>query len=359
MRRQLLPLIILGAASLSFALKEGDPPAAAKLLDTQMIWGRAQHNDSADLLIWRERWFCAFREAGSSAADGGTVRVLSSPDGIRWQPTAEVSQSGAVLRNPRLSTTRYEQLLLTAEAVNGDSHATLGWTSVDGRDWTLLPSPVCQGVRLGRVVWNLNHAYSFGLSASAEEPVKMFTTGDGERFSIHSESAFPEHRRDEPALLFLRDGSGLSLMPSGPKGKAQMGTARTPYRGWVWTGLDRGLMSATALELEDRRVVVAGYSPGDERLEVWWLDASRGALTGIIQLQAKGARSAPGLAFQEGLLWICYDSSHEGRAMIYLTRVKLPSLSEVNRPSGGPRGQSADGAALAPRAKAQESTVQR
>ena len=43
-----------------------------------------------------------------------------------------------------------------------------------------------------------------------------------------------------------------------------------------------------------------------------------------LKLPSGGDCSYPGLVWHEGVLWVSYYSSHEGRTMIYLARVQLP-----------------------------------
>ena len=51
------------------------------------------------------------------------MRVLTSADGSVWQSSALVSVPGADLRDPKLSTTSYNRLLLLAEAVSDAGRA--------------------------------------------------------------------------------------------------------------------------------------------------------------------------------------------------------------------------------------------
>jgi hypothetical protein len=90
------------------------------------------------------------------------------------------------------------------------------------------------------------------------------------------------------------------------------------------------------LELADGRVIVAGSTPGsDARIALWWLDPEAGTLKEFLQLPSGGESGRPGLAFHDGMLWVAYHSSHEGRAMIYLAHVKLLSSTERKKPANG------------------------
>jgi hypothetical protein len=49
-----------------------------------------------------------------------------------------------------------------------------------------------------------------------------------------------------------------------------------------------------------------------------------GTVTPHVTLPSGGDTSYAGLAWQDGLLWVSYYSSHEGKTSIYLAKVKLP-----------------------------------
>jgi hypothetical protein len=44
----------------------------------------------------------------------------------------------------------------------------------------------------------------------------------------------------------------------------------------------------------------------------------------MLELPSGGDTSYPGFVWHEGLLWMSYYSSHEGKASIYLAKIKLP-----------------------------------
>jgi hypothetical protein len=333
-------LLFLVGASLLAAGNALAPPEA-EIVDVRMIWGRAPHNASTDLMRFRERWYCVFREARLAAAPDGAVRVLSSADGNVWQPSGLVSLPGADLRDPKLSTTSYGRLLLLADAVSdgaaGPAQRTLAWSSPDSREWEGPVQAADPGMRLGHVTWHLNRAYSVGYGSPGAGPVRLYSSGDGERFTVLADNLLPPRQNAEAGLLFGRDGSALCLMRGDGAGSpAQLGKSRAPYRAWSWSGLNAAVGAPNMLELADGRVIVAGSIPGnDARIALWWLDPERGTLKEFLRLPSGGDSERPGLASQEGMLWVAYHSSHEGRAMIYLARIKLLSGTERKQPTNG------------------------
>ena len=300
---------------LSTGLRGAPPETKAVVVEQAMIWGRAPHNALTDLVRYHDRWFCVFREGLLPVSPDGALRVLTSADGISWQPVARLALAGADLRDPKFCVTPNGRLWLNA-VTGGEPRRSLLWSSGDGREWSD-PDPVGEpGAGLGRIAWNLGHAYSAG-------GAKLFTSADGASFTVHADAM-----RDPASLLFLPDGTALALA------EGALGKSRVPYRGWAWSRLDKGIAGAAVLRLPDERIVVAGRIAGaSPRTALCWLDAGEETLTEFLALPSGGETGAPGLVFHEGFLWVSYFSSHEGRAMIYLAKVKLPPLAGGKKPS--------------------------
>jgi len=50
----------------------------------------------------------------------------------------------------------------------------------------------------------------------------------------------------------------------------------------------------------------------------------RDAYQPVMTLPSGGDNSYPGMVWHDGLLWMSYYSSHEGRTSIYLAQIKMP-----------------------------------
>jgi hypothetical protein len=51
---------------------------------------------------------------------------------------------------------------------------------------------------------------------------------------------------------------------------------------------------------------------------------AQGEYTPLLTLPSGGDTSYPGLVWHDGLLWMSYYSSHEGKSAIYLAQIRLP-----------------------------------
>src|SRR3954468_19918988 len=88
--------------------------ATVELVSVERIWDVGAHNAFTDLIRWRDKWYCTFREADAHVGGDGKVRVLESVDGRAWGPVALVAEEGIDLRDPKLSITPDGRLMIVA-----------------------------------------------------------------------------------------------------------------------------------------------------------------------------------------------------------------------------------------------------
>jgi hypothetical protein len=104
-----------------------------------------------------------------------------------------------------------------------------------------------------------------------------------------------------------------------------LGTALAPYQEWTWKDLGVHLGGPNCMRLPDGRFLAAGrILSGGAHTGLAWLDVEKGRLEEFLKLPSGGDTSYPGLVFHEGLLWVSYYSSHEGKTSVYLAKVRLP-----------------------------------
>jgi hypothetical protein len=322
--------ILLALATLPGWAANAPQNQKAQLVEVRLIWGRAPHNAFTDLVRFHDRWYCAFREGRDHTSPDGELRVLTSADGESWRSAALLGVAGEDLRDPKLSVTPHGRLLLNAGAAlrgsSGVTHRSLVWSSADAREWSG-PDPAGDpDVWLWRISWHLKQAYSVGYSTRGAPSIRLYTSADGSKFNVHSGNLVEAGESSEASLLFLPDGRALCLLRrEGAASTAALGKSRAPYRGWSWTGLKTNIGGPNLIRLPDERIVVSGRMIGaDVHTSLAWLDPEAETLTEFLTLPSGGDSGYPGMVFHDGLLWVSYYSSHEGRAMIYLAKVKLP-----------------------------------
>ncbi len=328
-----------GASGRPRGIGETDPGRlneGAVLVGVDKIWSQAPHNAFTDLIRFRERWYCAFREGMAHVSPDGGVRVISSADGVNWSPAFYISSEYADLRDPKLSITADRRLMLSATAAYKPptevGHQSLAWYSLDGREWGIPFKIGDPELWLWRVTWHRRSAYSMAYGTREDRFLRMYVGPEGLRFQMVADRVLEEGKPSEATLLFNGDDSALCLLRrDGAPGTAYLGHSRPPYRGWEWKDLGMKLGGPNMIRLPDQRIVAAGrLYDGRQRTSLCWLDEEEATLTEFLTLPSGGDNSYPGLVYHEDLLWVSYYSSHEGKASIYLAKVRLPEPEETS-----------------------------
>ncbi len=113
---------------------------AALALDSSRIWDSAPHSAFTDLIRHKGRWVCTFREGRGHVSADGSIRVIASKDGKKWESIAHLTNPNFDLRDPKITHTPDGRLMLTAAAAHRKQdgqrnvdHDTMVWFSKDGR----------------------------------------------------------------------------------------------------------------------------------------------------------------------------------------------------------------------------------
>jgi hypothetical protein len=306
-----------------------------ELQSAAMIWEAAPHNAFTDLARWRGRWYCAFREGPGHAGRAGKVRVLESSDGAAWSSAALVAERGVDLRDPKLQAEGRSglALLMGGTLVKGGrpvSRRPRIARSPDGRTWSA-PRPILEE---GDWLWRATRlgGRSYGISYRLPSPRRWtlhLFSGRGDRYERFADLAVPG-RPNEATLRFRSDGTAVSLVrrESG-SGRAWIGTSPPPYRAWSWRECAERVGGPNFLVLPDGSMWAAARLWRRGRPLVSICRMTEDSLERVLDLPSGGDCGYPGMAYHRGLLWLSYYSSHEGKARVYLAKVRL----EGDRPA--------------------------
>ncbi|MFO0890620.1 MAG: exo-alpha-sialidase [Isosphaeraceae bacterium] len=312
------------------------PEGAAKpeLVEVRKIWDQAPHNAFTDLIRFRDRWYCVFREGQGHVSPDGTVRVITSGDGRDWSSAALIALKGADLRDPKITRTPEGRLMIVAAAArdrkpSGEArHQSMTWFSEDGRNWDEGHAVADADFWLWRVAWHEGAAYGVGYGCTSREKfVSLYRSRDGIAFDNILAHLFDPGYPNEAGLVFEDDGTLLCLLRRDESPRTGMlGSARPPYTNWTWRDLGVPIGGPQMIRLPDGRLVAAvRLYDGRVRTSLGWVDAKAATFREFLALPSGGDTSYPGLVWHEGELWVSYYSSHEGKTSIYLARVKLPT----------------------------------
>ncbi len=317
--------------SAALAEENGKPPVVARLLSAEKIWGHAPHNAFTDLIRFRNRFYCAFREGKAHAGDRGKIRVLLSQHGREWKSTGLLGMEDYDLRDAHLSITPEGRLMLLGgvRQKRGDQwfSGSFACFSKDGQTWTTPRIVVEPGRWLWQVTWHEGKAYGVTYATPKGRPFSsLLVSRDGIQYDdlapqLLGEGGWPT----EATLRFDDDGVCYCLHRRDGQGNtAYFGKAKPPYKQWQWTDLGRRLGGPNFIKIPGGQWLAAGrLYDGAQRTELLHLDVKQGTMTPILRLPSGGDTSYPGLVWHDGVLWMSYYSSHEDRTSIYLAKIAI------------------------------------
>lgn len=302
----------------------------ATLVDVRKIWDEAPHNAFTDLTRFNDQWFCVFREGEGHVSPDGALRVLTSGDGDVWESAALVTSPTSDLRDAKISVTPDGKLMLAgAEKLHEPAthrHQSLVWSSPDGEAWSEPCEVADRDFWLWRITWHKGQAYGFGYGTREDNRwIRLYASADGRHFDTLVENAFGVGYPNETSMAFLEDDTCYCLLRrDGTPNTAQLGIAAPPYTEWTWKDLGVRAGGPDLIQLPDGRfaAVVRRYEDA-ARTSLHWLDPDKGTLTEALELPSGGDTSYAGLVWHEGLLWVSYYSSHEGKTSIYLGKIDV------------------------------------
>jgi hypothetical protein len=307
----------------------------ATIVEVKPIWDAAPHNAFTDLARWNGSFWCAFREGRAHVSADGKIRVLTSADGADWESAALVAHDDYDLRDAGLSTTPEGRLMLIGGAAprkEDNQRAPTGSFvsfSRDGSTWTEPKIVVEPGRWLWRVTWHGDTAYGVSYATPEGRPyTALLTSDDGQKFRALVPQLFGEGYPTEATLRFEDDGTMLCLQRRDGEPDARsayLGIAEPPCTDWQWHDLGIYFGGPNFIQIPSGHWIAAGRIFRDEgpKTELAHLDVQNKTLTPIVELKSGGDNSYPGLVWHDDTLWVSYYSSHEGKAKIYLAKVKI------------------------------------
>ena len=315
---------------LIFLMGTAQGASQVELVEVSKIWDKAPHNAFTDLIRFRDRWYCVFREGQAHVSPDGALRIITSIDGKTWTSAGLISSPTADLRDAKITIAPDDRLMLSgAGALHQPAefrHQSMIWYSSDGKNWD---EPIEIGdpnMWVWRVTWHKGVAYGIGYgTGGGSRIIRLYASQDGVKFDTLVGNLFDEGYPNETSMIFLDDDTCLCLLRrDGEPNTAQLGIAKPPYKEWTWKDLGVRIGGPHMIRLPDSRIVAAGRLYDDKvRTSLMWLDPEKGTSKEFLRLPSGGDTSYPGLVLHEDLLWVSYYSSHEGKTSIYLAKVRL------------------------------------
>ena len=317
-----------------------------QVLRSQMIWDNAPHNAFTDLIRWRDRWYCSFREGTAHSSYDGTVRLLSSTDGKTWQSAVHFVEKDRDLRDPKLCILPDGRLLVgmgVREQLGGDPRRWKTQSRVyitkDGNDWDGPHAVGDEQVWMWRYVTQGEFVYSFGYRQRAKGQggatfLRLYRSRDGVDWKQITQTEAGGGYVNEAAFVFEPDNRCVVLLRR-EGGPSRLGLASPPYTDWTWSDLKERFNGPALIRLPDGRLLAGGRSKAlgatSAKTTLGWLVTDPPALHPLLWLPSQHETGYPGLAFHDGRIWASYYSSQSGKCAIYIAELELTGAPEKSR----------------------------
>ena len=187
---------------------------------------------------------------------------------------------------------------------------------------------------LWRVTWHGDRGY--GVLYRSGEPdwgLVLLSTRDGKAYRKVADLAVPG-KANETTLRFLADGTMAALIRrEGGDRRGMVGVSSPPYTEWSFSKLPVRLGGPDFVPLPDGTLLGGsrgGYDGGKYNTSLFRFGTD-GSFAPLVTLPSGGDTGYPGLLVEKGKVLVSYYSSHEGKAAVYLARLRLKPLLEAGR----------------------------
>jgi len=322
-------------------------PEHDAILSVERIWDRAAHNAFTSMIDFNGKLYCAFRESNGHVSDiNGSIRVISSDDGQNWHSVELVSELGIDLRDPQLSITPDNKIMLN---IGGSIYTggklvamspKVSFSDSQGTSFSPLQNIVLdQAIKtekdwLWRATWHKGKVYAGVYQPSKDKSVQLVVSEDGINYKFIT--TFEVSQGNETTLRFRSNDEMVAIVRRGGNNNGAIGSSTAPYKNWKWNALDRKLGGPDMMLLENGQILAATreYLASEQKTILLKVDLN-GSTTKLLTLPSGGDCSYPGLLLKGNTLLVSYYSSHEEKTAIYLARIAYNSTifeSSINKP---------------------------
>ncbi len=317
-------------------------------IEVQKIWDKAPHNAFTDLLMYKNNFYCTFRE-GPDHVSGpkGTARILKSADGENWRSIANFKMEGLDLRDPKLSITPDNKIMVLIDVEtykDGKVDTRKPYVSYADSNGEIFSEPIASYIDesiavksdwVWRVTWKKNVGYAIDYQPGGN--LFLLKTTDGKRFTNVSKINI-DGKPNESTIRFDKNGKMYVLVRR--EGGDKMGviaTADAPYANWEFNKMTERIGGPNFIFLNDSTLCIGSRQyipnpPGSAKeykkyITSIFITDLKGKINKTIPIeQSFGDTSYPGMVVYKNKLWMSYYSSHEEKTAIYLAKIPLVLL---------------------------------
>ena len=309
-------------------------PEHNAVLSVERIWDRATHNAFTSLIEFNGKMYCTFRESNGHVSDiNGSIRVIASDDSQNWYSVALISELGVDLRDPELSVTPDNRIMLNiagsiySEGKLKAMNPKVSFSDTHGKNFSkpqniILDPKIKTGMDwLWRATWHEGKAYGGVYQPSKEKSVQLVVSEDGINYKFIT--TFDIIGGNETTLRFNNKNEMVAVVRRDNNKNGSIGISPPPYRSWKWNSLETRIGGPDLIILENNLMLCATreYLPDFTEQTIITKVDSEGKTTKLLTLPSGGDCSYPGLLMKDNILFVSYYSSHEEKTAIYLARI--------------------------------------
>jgi hypothetical protein len=334
-------IILLGTPTMQAQISSAK---AVEQLPAELIWNQAPHSAFTDLVYFKGKFYCTFREGEGhtpvkSGVDGA-IRVISTADGADWRSKTLIKVPHYDLRDPKISVTPDNRLMVLMGAADYQGSKVEGRKglvsfSSDGLSFTepvavrIDPSISNEKDWLWRVNWHRDTGYGVVYQNDQDaSKAYLVKTSDGVVYQLVADLGI-EGKPNEATIKVKDDGQMIMIIRRESDNKhGLMGTSTPPYQDWEWqdTGVQLGgpdfvVLPNHQLLLGSRVYREEGHSTG------LFINQPNGQFKLLAEFPSGGDTSYPGMVLMDDTLYLSYYSGHQEKTAIYFASVTLKQLS--------------------------------
>lgn len=318
-------------------------------LEIKKIWDRAGHNAFTDITYFKNNLYIVFREGDGHIPNldntgNGKIRLLTSRDGEIWESAGIIKLDGVDLRDPKVSVTSKNKLLITMGGSVYDKRelksisSYVSFSDATGKKFSdpelieLDESIKSDFDWLWRVTWYEKTGYGVMYQANVDgekgkTKAYLVKTDKGQEYELITELDI-EGNPNEATIGFL---GGAEMMIVARRGgddqMGMLGTSKAPYTDWTWEKLDFKLGGPDFDIMPIDKILIGTRIYSEEGPYTALMMGKKGeSFREVMKLPSGGDTSYPGMFSIAGYVWLSYYSSHEGKASIYYARIPHSEL---------------------------------
>lgn len=304
----------------------------------QMLWQSSHHNAFTDLIYYREAWYCVFREGSTHMSYDGQIVVLYSTDTQNWQEHSRLAWQGGDLRDPKLSVSPNNHLIMTAGirwavySTEASRLYSVGWSLDQSKEAWSLPiiDKTGEGTWRWATTWHHGLAYSVGHSGHDQQGC-LYRSEDGLNWQVCVSPFFPDSKVFTNESSLVSDNETLWCLTrrdAAGGAKAILGSAASTLDHWRWQTLPVSIGGPKLLQLSNGEWVMAvrriNYKRWTAKTVLYKLNPKKNVIKHWQTLPSSGDTSYPGLVEYNGQLHVSYYSTDvAGQTLILLAVLPL------------------------------------